>query len=49
MKKLPLGIQTFSDIRDKAENYLYIDKTAIALRLINEGKYDFLLSKMQPS
>ena len=42
MKKLPLGIQTFSDIRDKAENYLYIDKTAIALRLINEGKYYFL-------
>jgi len=42
MKKLPLGIQTFSDIRDKAENYLYIDKTAIALNLINEGKYYFL-------
>ena len=23
MKKLPLGIQTFSEIRDKQENYLY--------------------------
>ena len=30
MKKLPLGITTFSDIRDKAQNYLYIDKTEFA-------------------
>ncbi len=42
MKKLPLGIQTFRDIRDKEENYLYIDKTDIALNMITGGKYYFL-------
>lgn len=42
MKKLPLGIQTFSDIRDKEENYLYVDKTKIALSMINRGRYYFL-------
>lgn len=42
MKKLPLGIQTFSDIRDKEENYLYVDKTEIALKMINSGRYYFL-------
>ena len=42
MKKLPLGIQTFSEIRDPQENYLYVDKTAIALKMITEGKYYFL-------
>jgi hypothetical protein len=42
MKKLPLGIQTFSQIRDKSENFLYIDKTDIALKMINAGKYYFL-------
>lgn len=40
MKKLPIGIQTFSEIIK--ENYLYIDKTAIALNLINNNKYVFL-------
>ena len=40
MKKLPIGIQTFSDIRE--EDYVYIDKTASALRLIEEGRYYFL-------
>jgi len=42
MKKLPLGITTFSDIRDKAQNYLYVDKTEIAWQLIDRGKYYFL-------
>lgn len=42
MKKLPIGIQTFADIRDKKENYLYIDKTDIAFDLIDRGKYYFL-------
>jgi len=42
MKKLPLGIQSFTKIREKPENYLYIDKTKIALDLINNGIYYFL-------
>jgi len=40
MQKLPLGIQTFSEIRE--EQYRYIDKTKIAFELINNGKYYFL-------
>ncbi|MCK5916785.1 MAG: ATP-binding protein [Cocleimonas sp.] len=40
MKKLPIGIQTFEKIR--TGNYAYIDKTAIALRLIQKGEYYFL-------
>jgi hypothetical protein len=40
MKKLPVGIYTFSEIIN--ENYLYIDKTKIALNLINNNKYVFL-------
>ena len=27
MKKLPIGIQTFKDIRDESKNYVYVDKT----------------------
>jgi len=42
MKKLPLGIQTFKKIRDKNENYLYVDKTEIAKKLIERGTYYFL-------
>jgi len=43
LKKLPIGIQTFSNIRDKEDNYLYIDKTKEALKLIESGtKYYFL-------
>jgi len=42
MKKLPLAITTFADIRDPNENYLYIDKTAFAYRLIDSGRYYFL-------
>lgn len=40
MQKLPIGIQTFSEIRE--EKYLYVDKTDLALRLVETGKYYFL-------
>jgi hypothetical protein len=39
-KKLPIGIQTFREIRE--EGYYYVDKTSFACRLANEGKYYFL-------
>jgi hypothetical protein len=40
MKKLPIGIQTFSEII--RENYLYVDKTPLIAALISSGKYLFL-------
>ncbi len=40
MRKLPIGIQTFSKIRE--EDYLYIDKTKEALNLIGDYDYIFL-------
>ena len=40
LKKLPLGLQSFEKIRK--ENYLYIDKTDIALNLIENYSYTFL-------
>jgi hypothetical protein len=40
MKKLPIGIQTFSEIRE--EGYLYIDKTEQIYNLIERGKIYFL-------
>ena len=40
MKKLPIGIQTFSEIRNN--NYVYVDKTDIAVDLIDRYKYVFL-------
>jgi hypothetical protein len=40
MKKLPLGIQSFSEIITK--KYLYVDKTAQIGKLIEGGKYIFL-------
>ncbi|MBR0519000.1 AAA family ATPase, partial [bacterium] len=40
MQKLPIGIQSFEDIRE--ENYLYIDKTKQILQLIQNGKCYFL-------
>ena len=40
MKKLPIGIQTFSEIRD--ENYIYVDKTKYIHKLATEGKVYFL-------
>ena len=39
-KKLPIGIQTFSEIRQ--DGYYYVDKTPHILRLIHEGKCYFL-------
>ncbi len=39
-KQLPIGIQTFREIRE--DDYYYVDKTGFALRLIEEGKYYFL-------
>ncbi len=42
MKNLPIGIQTFHEIRDKEKNYIYIDKTDLAHHLIDGGKYYFL-------
>ncbi len=40
MKKLPVGIQTFSEIIN--DDYLYLDKTGIAYSLIDRFKYVFL-------
>ncbi len=40
MQALPIGIQTFKDIR--TSNYLYIDKTKEALELIQNYRYVFL-------
>ncbi len=40
MQKLPIGIQTFSKIRE--DNYIYIDKTKEALELIQNYEYVFL-------
>ncbi|NQY22033.1 MAG: ATP-binding protein [Campylobacteraceae bacterium] len=40
LKQLPLGIQTFEKIR--SDNYLYVDKTKIALDLIKNNSYIFL-------
>jgi len=42
MKRLPIGIQTFSELVDPAENFTYIDKTAVLHLLVTEGKYYFL-------
>ena len=39
-RKLPIGIQTFREIRE--EGYYYVDKTAYMHRLANEGKHYFL-------
>ncbi len=39
-KKLPIGIQTFREIRK--DDCYYVDKTEFILRLIKEGKYYFL-------
>ena len=39
-RKLPIGIQTFREIRE--ENHYYVDKTAYAQRMVEEGKHYFL-------
>ncbi len=40
MKKLPVGIQSFVEIR--TEGYYYVDKTRFIKKLTSEGKYYFL-------
>ena len=40
LKKLPIGISTLRDVLE--ENYIYVDKTAIAQELIENGRYYFL-------
>ena len=40
MKKLPIGVQDFVKIRE--QNYLYVDKTAKLLELIEQGERYFL-------
>ena len=39
-RKLPIGMQTFRDIRES--NCYYVDKTAYVGRLLDEGKHYFL-------
>jgi len=39
-KKLPIGIQTFANLRE--DDCYYVDKTGFALQLIQSGKYYFL-------
>ncbi|MFO7831415.1 MAG: ATP-binding protein [Desulfuromonadaceae bacterium] len=40
LKKLPIGIETFSEIRE--DDYIYIDKTSQIKQMVDEGKYYFL-------
>jgi len=40
MKKLPISIQTFEDIIER--EMIYVDKTPLIHKLVNEGKYFFL-------
>ncbi|BCO09720.1 ATPase AAA [Desulfolithobacter dissulfuricans] len=40
MKKLPIGVQTFAEIR--SDNYCYVDKTPLIYRLADQGKSYFL-------
>ncbi|MDR1603611.1 MAG: AAA family ATPase, partial [Gracilibacteraceae bacterium] len=40
MRKLPVGIQDFEDLR--TNNFLYVDKTDLVYRLATEGKNYFL-------
>ncbi|MDR3251258.1 MAG: AAA family ATPase, partial [Tannerella sp.] len=40
MKNLPIGIQSFEDMRSR--NYLYIDKTEHVHRIVTTGKVYFL-------
>jgi len=41
-KKLPIGIQTFSKLRDPEQNFVYVDKTQVLLQLVQSGTYYFL-------
>ena len=44
MQLLPIGIQSFQNIRDKDYNYLYIDKTEKLLQLV-KTKNSYVLSR----
>lgn len=44
-RKLPVGIQSFSKIRE--ERFLYVDKTDIVWNLVNKGKQYNYLSRPQ--
>ena len=39
-RRLPIGIQTFREVRE--DTYYYVDKTAYIRRLLDEGKHYFL-------
>ena len=39
-RKLPVGIQSFKDLREK--RFLYVDKTEYLFQLVNSGKVYFL-------
>ena len=39
-QKLPIGIQSFEDLRNKG--FKYVDKTSLIYRMVSEGKYCFL-------
>ena len=39
-KKQPIGIQNFAKLRE--DDCYYVDKTGLALRLIDKGSYYFL-------
>ena len=38
--KYPIGVQNFESLRD--DGYVYVDKTALIYKLVNEGRYYFL-------
>jgi hypothetical protein len=40
MRKLPIGIQNFKELR--TENHYYVDKTQFIKQLVESGKYYFL-------
>jgi hypothetical protein len=40
MMKYPIGIQNFGEIR--RDGYVYVDKTALMWKMVDEGKYYFL-------
>ena len=40
LRKLPIGIQSFKDLREKS--FLYVDKTDYLFQLVNNGKVYFL-------
>uniref|UniRef100_A0A7C4RNE6 AAA-ATPase-like domain-containing protein n=1 Tax=Desulfatirhabdium butyrativorans TaxID=340467 RepID=A0A7C4RNE6_9BACT len=42
MKKLPIGIQYFGNIRSRENDYYYIDKTDHIVDLVRHGKFLFL-------